>query len=213
MASRTLDEVLSAKNALDAELCNFVRERIAETGIEVTELGVKDVILPGEIRELVRPRRAAHQARAPEGVYRVTKKINGRFYDYWQRTYRVGKSVKTENRYIGPARRDGLFTATGSAAPQRDPLYPGQFEISIGGMSNTENRKPRNIRELKKEKNAIMLATEFDAPAFSAVQDELDYAYAVKADKEKKRAARANTKDTKALNAFIAQTLLSRKGQ
>ena len=53
VASRTLDEVLSAKNALDAELRNFVRERIAETGIEVTELGVKDVILPGEIRELV----------------------------------------------------------------------------------------------------------------------------------------------------------------
>jgi hypothetical protein len=35
--------------------------------------------------------------------YRVTKKINGRLYDYWQRTYRVGRSVKTENKYIGPA--------------------------------------------------------------------------------------------------------------
>ena len=53
VAGRTLDEVLAAKNALDAELRAFVRERIAETGIEVTELGVKDVILPGEIRELV----------------------------------------------------------------------------------------------------------------------------------------------------------------
>ncbi len=53
VASRTLDEVLSAKNALDAELRGFVRERLAETGIEVTELGVKDVILPGEVRELV----------------------------------------------------------------------------------------------------------------------------------------------------------------
>ena len=53
VAQRTLDEVLSAKNALDAELRAYVRERIAETGIEVTELGVKDVILPGEIRELV----------------------------------------------------------------------------------------------------------------------------------------------------------------
>ena len=53
VASRTLDEVLSAKNALDAELRAFVRERIADTGIEVNELGVKDVILPGEIRELV----------------------------------------------------------------------------------------------------------------------------------------------------------------
>lgn len=35
--------------------------------------------------------------------YRVTKRINGRLYNYWQRTKRVGKSVKTENRYIGPA--------------------------------------------------------------------------------------------------------------
>jgi regulator of protease activity HflC (stomatin/prohibitin superfamily) len=53
VAARTLDEVLSAKSALDAELRAYVRERMAETGIEVTELGVKDVILPGEIRELV----------------------------------------------------------------------------------------------------------------------------------------------------------------
>jgi regulator of protease activity HflC (stomatin/prohibitin superfamily) len=53
VASRTLDEVLSAKGALDAELRAYVRERVAETGIEVAELGVKDVILPGEIRELV----------------------------------------------------------------------------------------------------------------------------------------------------------------
>lgn len=53
VAARTLDEVLSAKSALDAELRAFVRERLDESGIEVTELGVKDVILPGEIRELV----------------------------------------------------------------------------------------------------------------------------------------------------------------
>ena len=53
VASRTQDEVLSAKSALDAELRAFVRERLGETGIEVAELGVKDVILPGEIRELV----------------------------------------------------------------------------------------------------------------------------------------------------------------
>jgi regulator of protease activity HflC (stomatin/prohibitin superfamily) len=53
VASRTLDEVLSAKSVLDAELRAYVRDRLAETGIEVTELGVKDVILPGEIRELV----------------------------------------------------------------------------------------------------------------------------------------------------------------
>jgi regulator of protease activity HflC (stomatin/prohibitin superfamily) len=53
VAGRTLDEVLSAKAALDAELRAYVRERVDATGIEVMELGVKDVILPGEIRDLV----------------------------------------------------------------------------------------------------------------------------------------------------------------
>jgi regulator of protease activity HflC (stomatin/prohibitin superfamily) len=53
VAGRTLDEVLSAKASLDAELRDYVRARVAESGVEVTELGVKDVILPGEIRELV----------------------------------------------------------------------------------------------------------------------------------------------------------------
>src|SRR5882724_12755037 len=53
VAGRTLDEVLSAKAALDAELRDYVRARIADSGVEVAELGVKDVILPGEIRDLV----------------------------------------------------------------------------------------------------------------------------------------------------------------
>jgi len=53
VGGRTLDETLAARAALDAELRAYVGERIAGSGLEVTELGVKDVILPGEIRELV----------------------------------------------------------------------------------------------------------------------------------------------------------------
>jgi len=53
VAGRTLDEVLSAKTTLDGELRAYVGARVADSGVEVTELGVKDVILPGEIRELV----------------------------------------------------------------------------------------------------------------------------------------------------------------
>jgi len=53
VAGRTLDEVLSAKTELDRELRDYVRCRVTESGVEVMELGVKDVILPGEIRELV----------------------------------------------------------------------------------------------------------------------------------------------------------------
>ena len=53
IAGRTLDDALSAKEALNEELRAVVSAKVAGSGVEVTELGVKDVILPGEIRELV----------------------------------------------------------------------------------------------------------------------------------------------------------------
>lgn len=53
ITGRTLDEVLSARNVLDAELRDFVRARLGDSGVEVSDIGVKDIILPGEIRELV----------------------------------------------------------------------------------------------------------------------------------------------------------------
>jgi hypothetical protein len=48
-------------------------------------------------------RNSIHERRLMGSWYKVTKRIHGRYYDYWQRTYRVGKSVKTENKYIGPS--------------------------------------------------------------------------------------------------------------
>jgi hypothetical protein len=56
-----------------------------------------------------------------------------------------------------------------------------------------------------------MLAAALDSEAFSDVRDEIDYAYAVKAHKEKKRAARAKTKGIKALNACIAQAQVNKQ--
>jgi hypothetical protein len=34
--------------------------------------------------------------------YLVTKRINGHFYLYWQKTYRLNGKVKTLNQYVGP---------------------------------------------------------------------------------------------------------------
>ncbi len=53
VAARTLDEILAARDRLDGELREFVAKRTGELGVAVDELGVKDVILPGEIRELI----------------------------------------------------------------------------------------------------------------------------------------------------------------
>lgn len=44
--------------------------------------------------------------------YKVIKTIRGRQYLYWQRTQRVGRKVKTYNKYIGPA-HGSLVASTG----------------------------------------------------------------------------------------------------
>jgi regulator of protease activity HflC (stomatin/prohibitin superfamily) len=53
VAAKTLDELLGDKATLDAEIFAYVRGRVEELGVEVLGVGVKDVILPGEMREIL----------------------------------------------------------------------------------------------------------------------------------------------------------------
>ena len=53
VATRTLDEILAARDAIDREVRAFVTERAKDLGVEIGEIGVKDVILPGDVRELL----------------------------------------------------------------------------------------------------------------------------------------------------------------
>ncbi len=53
VAGRTLDEILAARATIDEEVRTYVTSRAAELGIAIGEIGVKDVILPGDIRELI----------------------------------------------------------------------------------------------------------------------------------------------------------------
>jgi regulator of protease activity HflC (stomatin/prohibitin superfamily) len=53
VATRTLDEILAARDSIDKEVRAFVKGRVADLGAEVGEIGVKDVILPGDVRELL----------------------------------------------------------------------------------------------------------------------------------------------------------------
>jgi regulator of protease activity HflC (stomatin/prohibitin superfamily) len=53
ISARVLDDVLSDKGSLDADLRAYVDRRLQDTGIVITDLGVKDIILPGEVRVLV----------------------------------------------------------------------------------------------------------------------------------------------------------------
>lgn len=53
VGGRTLDEVLNDRVSVDEQIVEHVRRELGDIGVRVTELGVKDVILPGEMRELI----------------------------------------------------------------------------------------------------------------------------------------------------------------
>jgi regulator of protease activity HflC (stomatin/prohibitin superfamily) len=53
VATRTLDDILAARDEIDKEVRAYVGDRVRALGAEVTEIGVKDVILPGDVRELL----------------------------------------------------------------------------------------------------------------------------------------------------------------
>lgn len=62
VADLTLDELLAKKTALTDELTNKVRPLAAEAGLELAACGVKDVVLPGEIKTLMIKSVEAEQA-------------------------------------------------------------------------------------------------------------------------------------------------------
>ncbi|TKR29472.1 slipin family protein [Luteimonas gilva] len=53
VSAKTLDELLGDKASLDADIFAYVRGKVTEFGLEVLGVGVKDVILPGEMKEIL----------------------------------------------------------------------------------------------------------------------------------------------------------------
>jgi regulator of protease activity HflC (stomatin/prohibitin superfamily) len=53
VAAKTLDELLGDKASLDADIFAYVRGRVAEFGVEILGVGVKDVILPGDMKDIL----------------------------------------------------------------------------------------------------------------------------------------------------------------
>jgi len=53
IGGRTLDELLAAKGELDREIHASAREKIEKHGIRLASVGVKDVILPGEMKDIL----------------------------------------------------------------------------------------------------------------------------------------------------------------
>ena len=53
VSAKTLDELLGDKASLDADIFAYVRGQVGAFGVEVLGVGVKDVILPGEMKEIL----------------------------------------------------------------------------------------------------------------------------------------------------------------
>ena len=53
VGTRTLDALLEEKGAVDQEVFADVRDKFAEIGVEVRGIGVKDIILPGDMKEIL----------------------------------------------------------------------------------------------------------------------------------------------------------------
>jgi regulator of protease activity HflC (stomatin/prohibitin superfamily) len=53
VGTRSLDELLGAKGVLDREIEDAVRAKVEAHGVAVRSVGVKDVILPGEMKTIL----------------------------------------------------------------------------------------------------------------------------------------------------------------
>jgi regulator of protease activity HflC (stomatin/prohibitin superfamily) len=53
VGTRTLDALLEDKTAIDREVAAHLGQRFTEIGLSVESVGVKDIILPGEMKELL----------------------------------------------------------------------------------------------------------------------------------------------------------------
>ncbi len=75
LGALTLDQILERKVTVDAEAADKVRADMAAIGVEVSDIALKDVILPGEMREILNQVVAA-QKEAEANVIRRREETN-----------------------------------------------------------------------------------------------------------------------------------------
>jgi len=70
VGTRTLDELLEDKTALDGVILTQVRARLENLGLELESVGIKDIILPGEMKALLSKVVEAEKAAQANGIRR-----------------------------------------------------------------------------------------------------------------------------------------------
>ena len=75
LATKTLDDILSRKGEVDGEAARAVRAEMAAIGLDVGDIAIKDVILPGDMREILN-RVVAAEKEAEAQVIRRREETN-----------------------------------------------------------------------------------------------------------------------------------------
>ena len=73
VGERTLDGLLEDKGAIDRSIAEYIRQKTADYGIEFDSVGVKDIILPGEIKTILSKVVEAEKAAQANGCVAVKK--------------------------------------------------------------------------------------------------------------------------------------------
>jgi regulator of protease activity HflC (stomatin/prohibitin superfamily) len=53
VGDRTLDGILEDKGSIDRQIAAYIREKVVGYGVEILSVGVKDIILPGEVKAIL----------------------------------------------------------------------------------------------------------------------------------------------------------------
>jgi len=53
VGTRTLDELLEDKGAIDRSIAEYILEKVGDYGLEIESVGVKDIILPGDMKNIL----------------------------------------------------------------------------------------------------------------------------------------------------------------
>lgn len=70
VGGQTLDQLLADKAALDAAITQDVTDRLSEVGLALLSVGVKDVILPGDMKEILNQVVAAEKSAQANNIKR-----------------------------------------------------------------------------------------------------------------------------------------------
>lgn len=53
VGAKTLDDLLADKDALNSVILGEVKPKLAEVGMDIRSIGIKDIILPGDMRDIM----------------------------------------------------------------------------------------------------------------------------------------------------------------